>query len=101
MKQKVAWDLFVGILILYSVIIIPFRLGFAAKPSPEGEGFDWYKINYFIPVKSLPLWRRFIIFRFDIIFRFVSQHYNFLSVSRVVDNCFLSGVVAKFWSVNY
>jgi len=37
---KMLWDCFVGLLILYSIIIIPFRIGFQVSPSRGESMFD-------------------------------------------------------------
>ena len=37
--KKIAWDLFVGLLILWSVIIVPFRLGFDQEPEDNSAMF--------------------------------------------------------------
>jgi CRP-like cAMP-binding protein len=40
-EWKVAWDFFVGILILYSVTVVPFRIGFHITPDLKGVIFDY------------------------------------------------------------
>ena len=37
--QKIAWDLFVGALILWSVIMVPYRLGFDQEPEDNSPMF--------------------------------------------------------------
>ena len=37
--KKIAWDLFVGLLILWSVITVPFRLGFDQEPEDNSAMF--------------------------------------------------------------
>ena len=38
---KLKWDLFIGLLIICSVIIVPLRLGFDIDLTTEWMGFDW------------------------------------------------------------
>lgn len=40
--MKLLWDLFIGLFILYSVIIIPYRVGFNITPSPRAASFDMF-----------------------------------------------------------
>ena len=39
-KWKLIWDLFIGILIFYSVVIIPYRIGFDVEASSGAQAFD-------------------------------------------------------------
>lgn len=38
--NKVRWDISIGVLIMYSVIIIPYRIGFGVKADPGSAVFD-------------------------------------------------------------
>ncbi|GBG25384.1 Potassium voltage-gated channel subfamily H member 6 [Hondaea fermentalgiana] len=40
--NKVVWDVFVSVLIFYSVINIPFRIGFGVDSEGFAYGFDWF-----------------------------------------------------------
>lgn len=44
---KLFWDLFIGIFILYSVIIIPYRVGFNITPNQNEEAFDLFITSLF------------------------------------------------------
>ncbi|CAM9240666.1 unnamed protein product, partial [Ectocarpus fasciculatus] len=39
-KWKIVWDIFIGALIMYSVVIIPYRIGFEQVAGPGAEAFD-------------------------------------------------------------
>merc|ERR1719163_1491000 len=39
-RLKLKWDLSLGALIFYSVLIIPYRIGFAVESSPVENAFD-------------------------------------------------------------
>lgn len=39
-RWKILWDLFIGILIMYSVVVIPFRIGFEEEAGPDAGSFD-------------------------------------------------------------
>jgi len=49
LTAKVYWDIFVGILIIYSVISVPFRIGFAFEADPNSflGIFDWVVDSFF------------------------------------------------------
>ena len=62
-KEKIIWDLVVGGLILFSVIVVPWRIGFDRSPEPGGFGdiLDWI-IDVF--------------FALDIVFNFRTAYYD-------------------------
>jgi CRP-like cAMP-binding protein len=39
---RICWDISVGCLLLYSVIIIPYRIGFNVIPSKQEDDIDWW-----------------------------------------------------------
>ena len=39
--RKVLWDASIGMLILYSVIVVPYRICFHTTPSAAAEAVDW------------------------------------------------------------
>ncbi len=41
-RRKIKWDVFVSILIVYSVLIIPYRIGFDVEARGFAYGFDWF-----------------------------------------------------------
>ncbi|CAD7933386.1 unnamed protein product [Amoebophrya sp. A120] len=46
---KIAWDSFMGIVIVFSVIIVPYRIGFEVTPDPgsAGDVLDWFVDIFF------------------------------------------------------
>lgn len=40
-KRKIAWDLVIGLMIVYSTIMVPFRISFDAPPNHIASVFDW------------------------------------------------------------
>lgn len=41
-SRKIAWDVVVSLLIFYSVIVIPYRIGFGLEAEGFAYGFDWF-----------------------------------------------------------
>jgi len=48
---KIAWDIFISLLIFYSIVIIPFRIGFEVRSVGLAYAFDWLvDANFFLDI---------------------------------------------------
>jgi len=79
--RKVAWDIFVAAFIMYSVLLVPFKLGF----SVENETLD--VIDIFVD----------LIFLFDMILSFNQAYFDTDKAVYVIDRCLIAKHYSKTW----
>jgi len=79
---KIQWDLLIGLIIIYSLITIPFRIGFEVNVDESTRNFE-YSID--------------VLFFIDLLLNFTTSYVDPMSERLVLDRAKIVTMYMKFW----